>query len=325
MKYRKMGKWGAKLSCLGLGSYLNIGHKLSDEMSEEIVRTAYENGINFFDTADVYGIADSNGVKGRVEELLGRLLKDYRRSSLFVITKLFFDMGLWPNDRGLSAKHIKEGCEGSLKRLQMDYLDVLMCHRPDPDTPVEETVWAMEDLIRQGKILYWGVSEWTPEQISKAQSVARELNARPITINEPRYSLLYRQPEQGLFDVTSREGIGNVTFSPLGNGLLTGKYIPGQPAPEGTRASDPEINGFMMSTFYSEENKIKAQEFAKIAREMGATPSQLAIAWCLRRSEVTSVILGATKIEQLEDNLKACDMVITQDVVEILDRVFPGV
>ncbi len=323
MEYRKMGKWGVKLSCLGFGSYLNLGHKSDNKSSEKMVQTAYENGINFFDTADAYGVPDENGIKGQAEALLGKLLKPFRRSTLFVISKVFFAMGHWPNDKGLSAKHIKEGCEASLQRLQMDYLDVLMCHRPDPDTPLEETVRAMDDLIRQGKILYWGTSQWSPEQLVKANAVAGAMNARPIGVNEPSYNLLYRHPETSVFQVTAQEGIGNVTYSPLANGLLTGKYLPGKPLPKGSRASESDINGYMMTTYYKEENIEKSKRFKEIAEEMGLTAPLLAIAWCLRRPEVTSVILGARKAEQLEENLKAADVEIPEEVLTKLDELFP--
>ncbi len=316
MNYRKVGKWGVKVSELGFGTYLNVGHKIDEETSKELIRTAYESGVNFFDTADAYN-------NGQAEEMLGKCVKDYRRESLFILTKLFWDMGSSPNDSGLSAKHIHEGCAASLKRLGMDYLDVLMCHRPDPNTPIEETIWAMEDLIRQGKILYWGVSEWSPIQIIRAQQVVKELGARPIAINEPRYSLLYRQPEKELFSVTKEEGIGNVVFSPLANGLLTGKYLPGANPPSDSRAADSQINGFMMNTFYSEENKIKGQELIKLASELGVTAPQLAIAWCLKRKEVSSVILGATRVNQLKETLKASEVQIPDDLAAKLDKLYP--
>jgi voltage-dependent potassium channel beta subunit len=324
MEYRKMGKWGVRLSCLGFGSYLNLGHKSDQESSKKMVTAAYENGINFFDTADAYGVPDENGIKGQAEELLGKLLKPFRRSSLFVISKVFFGMGHWPNDKGLSAKHIKEGCEASLKRLQMDYLDVLMCHRPDPDTPLEETVRAMDDLIRQGKILYWGTSQWSPEQLVKANAVAGALGAQTIGVNEPSYNLLYRSPEQGVFQTTAQEGIGNVTYSPLANGLLSGKYLPGKPVPKGSRAAESDINSYMMTTYFNEENLEKAKQFKQIAEEMGVTAPLLAIAWCLRRAEVTSVIIGARKPEQLEENLKAVDVKIPEEKAIKLDALFPN-
>lgn len=317
MKYRQMGKWGVRMSCLGLGSYLTIGFKCDEQTSRDTIKIAYDHGINFFDTANAYN-------NGEAERVLGKYLAEYPRSSLFVLTKVWGPMGEGPNDRGLSAKHIFEQCHASLERLGMDYLDLYMCHRPDPDTPLEETITAMEDLARQGKILYWGVSEWSPAQIVKAQAVARELGARPIGVSEPRYSLLYRYPEKELFPTTLSEGIGNVVFSPLAHGMLTGKYLPGEPAPEGTRAADPEQNQVIMGLYWNEENKQKGQQLVQIAKEMGATAAQLAIAWCLRRPEVTSIILGARRVEQLEENLKAAEMEIPDEVMAKLEELYPA-
>lgn len=318
MKYRQMGKWGVRLSCLGLGSYLTLGFKCDEETAKETIKMAYDNGINFFDTANAYN-------KGEAERTLGRYLKDYPRSSLFVLTKVWAPMDKGPNDRGLSAKHIFEQCHASLKRLRMDYLDVYMCHRPDPNTPLEETIRAMENLARQGKVLYWGVSEWSSAQIVEAQSIARQLGAPLISIGEPRYSLLYRYPERELFLTTAREGIGNVVFSPLAHGMLTGKYLPGQSPPKGSRAADPDQNQVIMELYWNEENKKKGQEFVQIAKEMGVTAAQLAIAWCLRRSEVTSVILGARRVQQLKENLKAAEIKIPNEVINKLDKLYPPV
>jgi len=316
MKYRKMGKWGVKLSALGLGSYLTIGFKNTEEESRDTIRMAYENGINFFDTANAYNF-------GEAERVLGKYLKDYPRSDLFVLSKVWAPMGEGPNDQGLSAKHIFEQCDESLKRLGMDYLDVYMCHRPDPETPLEETIQAMEDLCRRGKILYWGTSEWSAAQIVKAQSVAKEIGARPLSVNEPRYSLLYRYPEKELYPATKEEGVGNVIFSPLAHGMLTGKYLPGKEAPAGTRAADKDQNEVIMEMYWTEENKKKGLELVKIAEEMGVKASQLAIAWCLERPEVTSVILGTRKKEQLEENIKAIEIEIPDDVLKKLDELYP--
>ncbi len=217
MQYRKMGKWGVKLSTVGLGSYLTIGYKLDDKTSRETIRAAYDGGVNFFDTADAYN-------NGEAEKVLGKHLSEFKRSTLFILTKCFAPISDDINDQGLSAKHVFEACHASLKRLRTDYLDLFMCHRPDPDTPLEETIRALEDLARHGKILYWGVSEWPAHLISRANSIAKEIGARPIGISEPRYNLLYRYPERNLFPATQAEGIGNVVFSALAHGMLTGKY-----------------------------------------------------------------------------------------------------
>jgi len=316
MQYRKMGKWGVKLSTIGLGSYLTIGFKLDDKTSRDTIRKAYDGGVNFFDTADAYNY-------GEAEKALGKYLSEFKRSSIFLLTKCFAPMSEEINDRGLSAKHIFESCHKSLKHLKTDYLDVLMCHRFDPETPLEETVRALEDLAHQGKIIYWGVSEWPAHQIVRANRIASEIGARPIGVSEPRYNLYYRYPERNLFPTTEKEGIGNVVFSALAHGILTGKYKPGEAAPEGTRASDDDTNAVMKKLYWTEENKQKAQEFVKISSEMSSTPAQLALAWCLKNPAITSVISAATRVSQVEDNLKASEIVIPDDVAEKIDELFP--
>ena len=316
MEYRQVGKWGPRISVLGLGSYLTIGFKAEAEASRDMVRRAYEGGINFFDTANAYN-------RGKAEEALGAYLAELPRSSLVVLTKVWAPMGDGPNDRGLSAKHIKEQCAASLKRLKMDYVDIYMCHRPDPLTPLEETILAMEDLIRQGKIFYWGVSEWPAWMMVKAKYLARELGARLPVVNEPRYSLLYRYPEREVFSVTRSEGLGNVIFSPLAHGMLTGKYRPGAPAPEGTRAADPDQNGVIKRMYWTEAYKQKAQRLVEMSRDLGTTAASLAIAWCTLHPAVSSVILGTRTVAQLDENLAALEVDIPADVVAELDELFP--
>jgi aryl-alcohol dehydrogenase-like predicted oxidoreductase len=210
-----------------------------------------------------------------------------------------------------------------MKRLKTDYIDLYMCHRPDPDTPLEETIRALEDLARQGKIIYWGVSEWPAHLITRANHVAREIGARPIGVSEPRYNLLYRYPERNLFPATLAEGIGNVVFSALAHGMLTGKYKPGEEAPEGTRAADDDTNEVIKRLYWTEENKRRAQELVKIASGMGITAAQLALAWCLKHPAVTSVISAATKVSQVDDNIKAADVVIPDDVVRKIEGLYP--
>ncbi|HPG68991.1 MAG TPA: aldo/keto reductase family protein [Candidatus Hydrogenedentes bacterium] len=316
MEYRKLGKWGARVSSLGFGSYLTIGFTSDADTSRAMVKRAYDAGINYFDTANAYN-------RGEAEKALGELLANYPRSALFVLTKVWAPMGDGPNDKGLSAKHIREQCDASLARLKMDYVDCYMCHRPDPDTPIEETVRAMEDLARAGKILYWGVSEWPAPLIVRANAVAREIGARPIAVSQPRYNLLYRDPEKNLYPVTAQEGIGNVVFSPLAHGMLTGKYKPGEEAPEGTRAADPRQNLVIRGMYWNEENKQKSQELVAMAKDYGVGAAELALAWCLRTDHVSSVILGASKVAQLEQNLKAVEVKLTDDVLERLDELFP--
>lgn len=316
MQYRQMGKWGASLSTVGLGSFFSIGDKVTEEDSAKIIRAAYEAGINFFDTANAYA-------RGESERILGKYLKEYRRSSYVLLTKVHGKMGDRPNEGGLSAKAIIEQCDASLKRLNMDYVDVLMCHRPDLTVPLEEIVRTMEDLARRGKIIYWAVSEWPAPLIAQAQAVARQMGARAMALSEPRYNLLYRYPERDLFPTTRSEGIGNVTFSPLAHGMLSGKYVPGEQPPAGSRGADPVRGSYLMQLYWSDENRKNAQELAKLAQEIGVTASQLAIAWILTRPDVTSAILGATNVEQLQENIKAADLQIPPEIVTRIEELYP--
>jgi aryl-alcohol dehydrogenase-like predicted oxidoreductase len=311
-----MGKWGASLSTVGLGSFFSIGDKVTEEDSAKIIRAAYEAGINFFDTANAYA-------RGESERILGKYLKEYRRSSYVLLTKVHGKMGDRPNEGGLSAKAIIEQCDASLKRLNMDYVDVLMCHRPDLTVPLEEIVRTMEDLARRGKIIYWAVSEWPAPLIAQAQAVARQMGARAMALSEPRYNLLYRYPERDLFPTTRSEGIGNVTFSPLAHGMLSGKYVPGEQPPAGSRGADPVRGSYLMQLYWSDENRKNAQELAKLAQEIGVTASQLAIAWILTRPDVTSAILGATNVEQLQENVKAADVQIPPEIVTRIEELYP--
>jgi len=281
MQHRPLGDAGVKLSVIGLGSYLTVGFRISDDVARDTIRRAYELGVNFFDTANVYN-------KGRAEEVLGKNLAEFPRASIVLATKVCARMGEGPNDGGLSAKHVFEQCHASLRRLKTDYIDLYQCHRPDPSTPLAETVRAMEDLARQGKILYWGTSEWPAWLIARANAVAREIGARPVVSNQPRYNLLYRVPEAELFPYCRRNGIGNVVFSPVAHGILTGKYAPGKPPPPGTRAADPQQNMVIKALYWQDDYLERAVEFKCIAEGMGVTAAQLAIAWILRRREVTS-------------------------------------
>ncbi len=317
MQYRQLGKWGVRVSALGLGSYLTIGMTCDDKTSRDTIRFAYENGINYFDTANAYNL-------GEGERTLGKHLAEFPRSDLVVLTKVWAPMGDGPNDRGLSAKHIREQCDASLQRLGMDYVDIYMCHRPDPSTPLEETVRAMEDLARAGKIIYWGISEWPATLIVQANALARELGARPIAVSQPRYNLLYRHPESNLFPTTEAEGIGNVTFSPLAHGMLTAKYKPGEEAAAGTRAADDRQNAVIKDMYWNEENKARAQELAAIAGDLGLTATQLSIAWCLANANVSSVILGATSVAQLKENVAASDVTLSNDVKARVESLFPA-
>jgi len=317
MKYRQLGRTGARLSVIGLGSYLTIGDHLDDVTARDTIRRAYDLGVNFFDTANAYN-------RGGAEQTLGRYLKDFRRDSIFLATKVWAPMGGGPNDRGLSAKHIYEQCHASLRRLQTEYVDLYQCHRPDGNTPLEETVRAMEDLARAGKILYWGTSEWPAWMIAEANGIARTIGARPAVSNQPRYNLLYRLPEAELFQHARMCGIGQVVFSPLAHGILTGKYTPGQPPPPGTRAADDTQNMVIKNLYWKDEYLQRAQEMKKLADELGITCAQLALAWILRRPEVTSAIIGASKVSQVEENCKATEVEVPQEVLARLDAIFPG-
>ena len=317
MEYRQLGRWGVRVSRIGLGSYLTIGMHVDDEQSKACVRKAVDLGITFFDTANAYN-------RGKAEETLGRCLSDYARDSYVLATKVWAPMGDGPNDSGLSAKHVKEQCEASLKRLGVNYVDLYQFHRPDPDTPVEESVRAVEDLCRQGKVLYWGVSEWSAAQITEAHAVARAFNMRPPASNQPRYSLMHRHPEAEVFPVSEALGIGQVVFSPLAHGVLTGKYKPGEPPAPGTRAADDSQNSILMDLYWGDEKLANVQEMAAIARDLGLTCSQLALAWVLRVPVLSSAIIGATKPEQIEENAKAADVSLSQDVIDRLNELFPA-
>lgn len=317
MKYRQLGKWGMRVSCLGMGTHRNLGDTCDEATSRAMVRAAYDGGVNLFDTANAYA-------NGEAERMLGLCLSDYPRSSVVVLSKVSGAMGPGPNDRGLSAKHIREQCEASLRRLGMDYLDIYLCHRPYAETPLEETIRAMEDLARAGKILYWGTSEWPAALIVQANAVAREIGARPITVSEPRYNLLYRQPETTLFPTTAEQGIGNIVFSPLAHGVLAGIYKPGEDPPPGTRAADNSDNAVTLQLYYNEENKRNAQELVSIAEELGTTAAILSTAWCMANPNVSSVLFGAWTEAELRENLKAAELTIANDVARALDRLFPA-
>lgn len=316
MQYRQLGRWGIKLSTVGLGSYLTYGYKVDDDTAKECVKVAVDAGVNFFDSANAYN-------RGGAEESLGRLLADYPRDSFVLATKVWAPMGTGPNDQGLSRKHVFEQCHASLKRLKMDYIDLYQFHRFDPYTPLEETLVAIEDLCRQGKVLYWGTSEWSAAQIAEANGLCRQLGVRLMSSNQPRYSLMWRYPELEVFPYCSQQGIGQVVFSPLAHGVLTGKYEPGALPPAGTRAADPDQNAIMMKFYWTEEKLRKAKEFAAVAGEMGISGAQLALAWCLKQPILTSTITSGTKPEQIADNVKAADIDIPEEVMKKLDDLFP--
>lgn len=307
MNYRNMGKWGLKLSEIAVGSWMtNVRGTQEAETAAQTIRLAYERGVNFFDCADAYSGGDA-------EKFLGGVLKDFPRSTYVVSSKVFFPSGPSVNERGLSRKHIVEQVDRSLRNLQVDYLDLYFCHRFDPDTPLEETLRVLSDMVDRGKILYYGVSEWSPVQVTKALGIIKELHLHPLTVLQPQYNMVDRYIEDELMGICAENGIGIVPFSPLSQGLLTGKYRRGQPLPAGSRAThqgDKQINRLL-----TEENLDKVARLAKIAEGLGTNLSVLALAWLLRKKEVTSLITGATKASQLENNLAASGFIIPDDAL----------
>jgi voltage-dependent potassium channel beta subunit len=318
MEYRNLGRSGLRVSEISLGSWLTFGSSVDTGATRSLVRRAYDLGINFFDTADVYA-------HGAAEESLREALAVIPRPYVVIATKAFFPMSDRPNDRGLSRKHLFESVEASLRRLGTDYLDLHQCHRSDPTTPIEETVQAYGDLIRQGKILYWGVSEWRAAEIVDACRAADQPSAgsayRPVS-NQPQYSLLRRRLEREVMPVCEREGLGQVVWSPLAQGVLTGKYRPGE-RPTGTRAADKERSGFM-EAFLRPEVLARVDALHPIAKEAGLSVAQLALAWCLRRTNVSSVIVGATRVEQIEDNVRASGVRLPAELEARIEELFPA-
>lgn len=313
MQYRRLGKWGVKVSEVALGSWLTYGGATADEAAIACVEKAWDLGINFFDTANVYA-------RGKSEEVVGKALRPYRRDGYFLATKVFFPMGDGPNDRGLSRKHIFDQCHLSLKRLGTDIIDLYQCHRYDPETPLEETLLAMDDLIRQGKVLYWGVSQWSADQIQAAVDQCRLRGLHLPISNQPLYNALHRELEKDVMPTCARKGLGQVVYSPLAQGLLTGKYKPGATLPEGSRAADPQQNMFLGRGELDQQLLAKIQTLEPIASARAISMSQLALAWCLRRSEVSSVIIGASRPEQVVDNAGASGVVLTVDEIAAIDN-----
>lgn len=309
MQYRRLGSAGMKVSAIALGGWINFGEgKVPQHDARQVVETAYEQGINFFDLADIYG-------RGQAEEQMGRVLASFPRHTLVVSTKVFWPMSDDVNDRGLSRKHITESIHKSLRRLGTDYVDIYFCHRPDPDTPLLETARVMDDLIHQGKVLYWGTSEWTGEQIAAVTDICAQHGLVPPQSDQPQYSMLYRQRvEEEIVPVAAPRGIGLVVFSPLGQGMLTGKYDGGVPA--GSRFARED---WAKERFVTDENARRVRDLAPIAADLGISRANLALAWALRHPSVSSVITGATKAEQVAENVKAAGVTLTPDVLERIE------
>lgn len=313
MQYRNLGKWGLKVSEISIGSWMTDLNGLgAAETARQSIRAAYDAGVNFFDCADAYS-------GGEAEKFLGNVLRDYKRSSYVVSSKVFFPVGRGANDWGLSRKHIIEQVDNSLKNMKLDYLDLYFCHRFDPTTPVEETMQTLSDLVAQGKILYYGVSEWSPVQIMKALSVIKELHLRPMSVIQPQYNMVDRYIEDEIIQICSENGIGIVPFSPLAQGLLTGKYRKGQPLPAGSRAThqaDKQINRLL-----TDKNLETVEKLSEVAEQLGIPLAVLALAWILRLPQISSVITGASKPEQLESNLAASGFKIPADALEEIEKI----
>jgi voltage-dependent potassium channel beta subunit len=317
MRYRKLGVWGLRISEIGLGSWLTYGGSVEDKAAIDCIHRAFELGVNFFDTANVYR-------RGAAEEVTGRALKDFPREDYVLATKVYFPMGDGPNDRGLSRKHIMEQCHASLRRLGVDYVDLYQCHRSDGSTPLEETLRALDDIVSQGKALYVGVSMWSAELLDEAHRLQRKLNLDPIVSNQPEYSMLTRDIEEDVLPVSKQLGIGQVVYSPIAQGVLAGKYKPGeQPAP-GTRAATPGDSGFM-ERFMRDDLLEAVQNLRPIADELGITMAQLAIAWVLREPGVSSAIVGATRPEQVNENVAASGIELPPEVLKRIDEVLAPV
>lgn len=314
MEYRRLGASGLRVSEICLGSWLTYGHAVDDATAEACVNAAFDAGINFFDTANVYA-------NGRAEEVLGRILKKRRREDFVIATKVYFPMGDGPNDRGLSRKHIREQCDQSLKRLQVDYIDLYQCHRFDTDTPLEETLAALDDLVTAGKVLYLGFSEWTAAQIAEALGIQKRSGFDRFVSSQPYYNLLGRAIEKEIMPLCWREGIGQIAYSPLAQGLLTGKYRPGQPPPPESRAMDPRQNVFLNRGKLDDQVLARVEKLRPIAEREGLTMAQLALAWCLRRDEVSSVIIGASRPEQVAENAAASGKKLSAETLAALEQI----
>jgi len=315
MRYRRLGVSGCKVSVISLGSWLTLGSSVGQQATDAIVRAAIEGGVNLLDTADIYN-------HGEAESALGRAIAGVRRQDLVIATKAFWPMTDNVNDRGLSRKHLVESCHNSLKRLGTEYIDLYQCHRYDPETSIDEVVRAMEDLVRQGKVLYWGVSVWTAAQIVAACERADHWGGfRPVT-NQPPYSLVERDIENEIIGTCWQLGMSQIVWSPLGQGLLTGKYRDGK-VPQGSRAADPQRNKFLVPML-NPINLKRAAHVAAVAGDLGCTPAQLALAWVLRRPEIASAIVGATRVEQLQENLAAADMELSPETIARLEQGMPN-
>ena len=317
MHYRNLGNTGFKITAVSYGNWLTHGDQVEAAAATKTVQAAFDAGITTFDTADVYA-----GTKA--EKILGDALKGIRRDGLEIFTKVYWPIGPGVNDRGLSRKHIRDACDGSLKRLGIDYIDLYQMHRFDYETPLEETLRAFEDLVRRGKVLYIGVSEWTAEQIKAALKIAQQMNFDRIVSSQPQYSMLWRVIEKDVVPLCEKEGISQIVWSPMAQGVLTGKYLPGQKPPAGSRAADPGV-GQNIEKFMNNEILSAVQNLKPIAQDLGLTMGQLSIAWVLQNKNVASAIVGASRPEQIIENVKAADVVLDGSVMKKIDEILSGV
>lgn len=313
MKYRNLGKWGLKLSEVALGSWVtDLSGTEAEKTALQTVNTAFDLGVNFFDCADAYS-------GGAAERFLGKALQQHARSEFVVSSKVFFPMGRGANDWGLSRKHVIEQLDKTLKNMKLDYLDLYFCHRFDPTTPIEETLQVLSDMVAAGKILYYGVSEWSPVQITEALHLVKENGFRPLSVIQPQYNMADRYIEDEIIGICERNGVGIVPFSPLAQGLFTGKYRKGQPLPAGSRATwqaDKQINNLL-----TEENLDKVERLLPLAEELGVPLSVLALAWILRKKQISSVITGASRPDQLKSNAAASGLTLPDAVLEQIESI----
>ncbi|MCV7384904.1 aldo/keto reductase family protein [Mycolicibacter longobardus] len=316
MEFRYLGNSGLQISEITYGNWLTHGSQVENDVATACVHAALDAGITTFDTADVYA-------NGRAEEVLGAALKGQRRGALEIFTKVYWPIGPAPlgrNDTGLSRKHIMEAIDGSLRRLGTDYVDLYQAHRYDSFTPLEETMQAFADVVRAGKALYIGVSEWTPEQIRNAHGLARELGV-PLISSQPQYSMLWRIIEPEVVPTCRELGLGQIVWSPMAQGVLSGKYLPGQPPPAGSRATDEKGGANFIKRFMTDDVLTRVQQLAPIAAELGLTTAQLAIAWVLQNDNVAAALVGASRPEQVAENVKASGVRIPDELLARIDQV----
>jgi len=313
MEYRHLGRSGLKISEIAYGNWITHGSQVEEDAARACVAAALDEGITSFDTADAYAGT-------RAEEVLGRALHGVRRESVEIFTKLYWPVGPGANDSGLSRKHIMESAHGSLRRLQTDYVDLYQAHRYDHETPLEETLRAFDDLVRQGKVLYVGVSEWRAEEIAAALRIAGEMGFDRIVSNQPQYNMLWRVIEAEVLPLCEKEGIGQIVFSPIAQGVLTGKYLPGAPAPAGSRATDAGGSRFIERVL-TDDVLTRVQELRPIADEAGLTLAQLAVAWTLQNPGVTAAIVGATRPEQVRENVRASGVRLDEAAMRRIDEI----